>query len=280
LLNYREQLRGKYVTLATAHNKEVAIANILQTRFAVRVVVPTNFNTDQFGTFSGEIAREGTPVETARKKIEAACKLTGHSIAIASEGSFGPHPEIPFVPANEEWLVWRDETLGLEVVHRHISFNTNHAQVEANTTQQVNEFLTQIGFPQHGVIAKRNDGTWLKGLHDTEQIQELIRTELNAIGALHLETDMRAMHNPTRMDVIREATNGLIKRLESCCPKCAWPDFTVSHAETGLCCELCGEPTSITKSWFYHCNRCGYEVEERFPNGPKAKAIYCYHCNP
>ncbi|MFX5009088.1 DUF6671 family protein, partial [Acinetobacter baumannii] len=81
---------------------------LLEEALGVTCIIPAEFNSDIFGTFSGEIERELNPLETARKKCYAAMELTGCYLAIASEGSFGAHPIIGFVPADEELLVLID----------------------------------------------------------------------------------------------------------------------------------------------------------------------------
>ena len=85
--------------VATKHGKEKVIAPILERSLGVKVLSTTNLDTDRFGTFSGEVERKGTPLEVARAKCEAALKLTGADLAVASEGSFGPHPELFFAAA-------------------------------------------------------------------------------------------------------------------------------------------------------------------------------------
>ena len=72
-------------------------------------------DTDVFGTFSGEIERVGTPLETAVKKARTGIALTGNPFAIASEGSVGPDPLLGFFNANVETMVFVDEELDIQV---------------------------------------------------------------------------------------------------------------------------------------------------------------------
>ncbi|MFX6226246.1 DUF6671 family protein, partial [Acinetobacter baumannii] len=74
--------------------------------------------------------RELNPLETARKKCYAAMELTGCNLAIASEGSFGAHPIIGFVPADEELLVLIDRKNNMEIKVKEISTATNFAGKE------------------------------------------------------------------------------------------------------------------------------------------------------
>jgi len=65
----------------------------------MRVVVPAGLDTDGLGTFTGEVERPAPPRETALLKARLAIETTGLPRALASEGSFGPHPALGFVPA-------------------------------------------------------------------------------------------------------------------------------------------------------------------------------------
>jgi len=49
-------------------------------------------DTDQFGTFTGEVARTGAPADAARAKARLAMSVTGLPYGLASEASYGPLP--------------------------------------------------------------------------------------------------------------------------------------------------------------------------------------------
>lgn len=53
----QELFSGKRVLLASMHGKESAIGPVLEHRMGWKLELATDLNTDQFGTFSGEIAR-------------------------------------------------------------------------------------------------------------------------------------------------------------------------------------------------------------------------------
>jgi hypothetical protein len=44
----------------------------------------------------------------------------------------------------------------------------------------------------------------------------------------YVETDMRAMYNPSRMTVIQNATKKLVEKINSCCPNCNIPGFGIT----------------------------------------------------
>ena len=54
-----------------------------------------------------------------------AMKLSKYDLVVASEGSFGPHPSIPLVPADDEFLLFIDKKNDLEIIARELSIETN-----------------------------------------------------------------------------------------------------------------------------------------------------------
>ena len=93
---------GRSAVLATMHGKEAAFAPVLADRLGLDLIVPGGIDTDALGTFTGEIARQGSIGETARAKAVLGLSIAGGDLALASEGAYGPHPQIPLIP-----LGWR-----------------------------------------------------------------------------------------------------------------------------------------------------------------------------
>ena len=58
--------KGRKIVIATMHGKERVIEPLIRQVLDVDVVVPQHFNTDRFGTFSRDVKRKGTQLETAR----------------------------------------------------------------------------------------------------------------------------------------------------------------------------------------------------------------------
>lgn len=106
--------KNRNAALITKHNKEKVIFPVLEL-LGMQLLVLNSFDTDRFGTFTRNIPREGSQLETARKKAKKAMEVTGASIALASEGSFGPHPQIFFVPANIELVLFMDAHNNIEI---------------------------------------------------------------------------------------------------------------------------------------------------------------------
>jgi ribosomal protein L37E len=275
---------GRRLVIATMHGKERVIAPLLEKVLGLQTLLCPELNTDEFGTFSGEVERIKDPLNTARDKCKKAMELLGCDLGIASEGSFGPHPSLFMVAADEEWLVLIDRKNGLEIIAKVLSTDTNFFQGTLHTEEELMEFAEKALFPTHGLIlrgAKEGSGTVYKGLHDEKELKKLFHSLLKRHGEVDAATDMRAMHNPSRMQVIEKATQQLLEKIASVCPQCSTPGFAVVKAHKGLPCSLCGLPTASIRSYTWACTHCGYEKEEAFPHQKTEEdPMYCVFCNP
>ena len=276
---------GRVAVLATMHRKEAAIAPQLETKLGVRVTVPPAFNTDAFGTFTGDIKRPADQLTTARLKAGAALRQTGETLAIASEGSFGPHPQLPFVACDRELVLLLDRNHDLEIVGECLSTNTNYRSQAIHSPEEALAFAESVGFPQHGLVVKDSEADRIlgKGITEVETLLTLVEQALNQSPQpeVHVETDMRALYNPTRMGVIAQATEDLVQAIAQGCPDCNCPGFSAVKRFPGLPCRLCSTPTLLTLAVLYRCQRCRFE--QRLPGDQGAAAAdpsYCPYCNP
>lgn len=169
--------QGRTVLFATKHGKELAVAPMLEKQLGVYVSPSQLFDTDELGTFSGEVERKFSPIETARLKCDATHRLTGADLVLSSEGSFGAHPVIGFVTANEEVLLLKDYRNNLEFKAKVISLQTNMAGQAVLNLEQLEDFCQRTGFPEHGLIlrgAKDNYSVVHKGLRDWEKLKKVL----------------------------------------------------------------------------------------------------------
>ena len=275
---------GRTLVIATMHEKEKVLAPILEQALGVVVFVPATFNSDRFGTFTGETLRDDSPLETARAKAETVLMEAGYDLALASEGSFGPHPVIGIVPANEEWLILIDKKNNIEVVVRELSTETNFDGRICKSVDEVLDFANAAGFPEHGLIIRKNKNdskAVVKGIRTTEELVKTANDFLEKDNEVLIETDMRGMMNPTRMKVIAAAGEKLVKKLKSLCPSCESPGYDVEEIIFGLPCSDCGLPTRTPKAYLLRCKKCGYETMQDFPKGNATEdPMYCDYCNP
>jgi hypothetical protein len=270
------------------HKKEEAIAPILNQGLGLEVIVPENFNTDRFGTFTRDIKRRGTQVETAKAKVTALLEATGETLGIASEGSFYPHPGLPMLSCDREIILLTDRLHGLEVIGEAISTETNFNHATITSAGSALSFAQKVGFPEHGLVVMPAADTQepeqiFKGITNTEDLLRIVEQTLqnSPHRTAHIETDMRAMFNPTRMQVIAQATQNLLDKLHRLCPQCDWPGFDLVATKKGLPCSLCHLPTNLIKAEIHRCQKCSYRQEILFPQGISvADPTYCQFCNP
>lgn len=276
--------KGRDLVIATKHGKERVIAPIVEKELGVKCFVSLDLDTDLLGTFTGEIERKDDPITSARNKCFMAMELTNCDIAIASEGSFGPHPSLFFIPADDEILVLIDKKNGLEIIVRELNTETNFNGSDIKTEEELLAFAANANFPSHGLILRKSKdeyGDIVKGINSVEQLSKVFIELMNDFGTAFVETDMRAMYNPTRMKIIESATQKLIKKINTLCPICNMPGFGITDAKEGLPCEICNFPTRSTLSYLYTCQKCNYTKEEKYPKGKKIEdPMYCDYCNP
>ena len=271
--------------LATMHHKDIMISPILEQELGIDIMVPTNFNTDLYGTFTRDIARAGNQLEAARQKSLAAMALTGLDLAVASEGSFGAHPSLPFLASNLEIVLLLDKKNEIEVVGH---FRSSAIQAQGKSVSSAKEAVALAqswGFPDQGVIVRLSENS-------NKDIHKEIRTfdELKSIcekllsswftKSIFIETDMRAHRCPSRMNSIKEATVDLVKNCRSLCPQCNVPGFVITKVMAGLPCSYCGLPTDLAKELQYSCKKCGFGETRKIEGVLAADPGQCEQCNP
>ena len=275
---------NRKLIIATKHEKEKVIAPLLEKNLGVTCFTNENFDTDILGTFSGEIERELDPIATARKKCLLAMEASNCDLGVASEGSFGAHPSIFFASADDEFLIFIDKKNNLEIITRELSIETNFGGKAIETEKDLLDFSESVKFPSHGLILRKseNDNTdIIKGITDTTLLKKAFKKLLNESNSIYVETDMRAMYNPTRMTVIENAAKKLVDKVKSCCPQCNIPGFGVTDVKKGLECSLCGSSTNSTLSFIYFCQKCNFKKEEMYPHKKTTEdPMFCNYCNP
>ncbi len=275
---------GRKLVIATKHKKELVIASQIEQALGVKCITADNLDTDVLGTFSGEVERVNDPVTTARTKCDMAMELADCDLAIASEGSFGEHPYIFFAHANEEILLFIDKKHDLEIIVREVSLETNFNGEYIASKEELINFAAKAKFPSHGLIvrkSKEENEAIIKGITDWAVLVDAFKQHLNKYGAVYVETDMRAMYNPTRMSVIEQAAQKLAEKIKAQCPGCKTPGFGITEAKPGLPCECCGFKTRSVLSHLYTCKKCAYTSEALYPHNKTTEdPMYCDICNP
>ena len=276
--------KNRRLLIATKHEKEKVIAPLLEMNLGVICFTNKDFDTDLLGTFTGEIERELDPIETVRQKCLLAMKLSNCDLGVASEGSFGSHPSIFFASADDEFLIFIDKKNNLEIIVRELSLETNFNSNEIESVTDLLEFAESVKFPSHALIVRQSKLDYsneIKGITNLKDLKNAFYLLSKKSNKVYIETDMRALYNPSRMAVIQNATKKLVEKINSCCPQCDLPGFGITDAKKGLKCNLCGSPTNSTLSYIYICQHCQYTKEEMFPHKRTTEdPTYCDYCNP
>ena len=98
---------------------------------------------------------------------------------------------------------------------------------------------------------------------------------------IRLETDMRAMMNPMRMQLIKSLAIKLENRIQQHCPQCDTPGFGKITTDGNLACQDCDTPTTLYQRKVLNCLKCEYKAYQAREDGlvfsdPKN----CPYCNP
>lgn len=274
---------GQRVALLTQHGKQVPLSEVLGQSLGCQLEHVTEYDTDQLGTFTRDIARSGSQLDAARAKARIGMALSSLPIGLASEGSFGPDPFSFMLPHNLELLVWIDDRLDIEIVAT-ASGRTNFSHRTVKHWEDAESFAKTAGFPEHYLIVRPGDEhhpEFRKGLSNWDSLRDAVNWALamSPDCQAFIETDMRAFANPTRMQNIRRAAETLIQKLQSHCPACDAPGFAKSAVIRGLPCEDCGQPTEEAKADIHRCVRCEYQTVTARETG-FAAAGKCGYCNP
>jgi hypothetical protein len=280
-------LSGRRAVLATMHRKEKAIAPVFLATLNLIVVPAKGVDTDALGTFSGEVPRHGTMLETATAKARLGMEQAQLPFGMASEGSFGPHPLFPIIPAGFELLVFVDNERGTTVHESLVIDETNFAHLLTAPNEPISKFLTQVGFPSHGLIVRPNVGNseaaLVKGIVDLPTLQSAIlaAAALSDDGRARVDTDMRAHLNPTRMKSLAGLATRLSDSLSSGCPSCAAPGWGRVNVIRGLPCEMCNMATEWVMFEVFGCAACEHQEERTRADGlTQIGPANCPACNP
>lgn len=274
--------------LTSMHAKERVIRPILRDELGLIVRPSMGVDTDKFGTFSREIRRSGSQLDAARAKIAAGFEYAPSArVGLASEGSFGQHPYIPFLAIGRELVLMVDRESGLELAGYDTSEEINFGQRVVRDLKSAFAFAQGVGFPEHGLIVMgcrdeqpAPDLMLNKDVTDTTALEGAVRKAFRMFGAAFVEADMRAHRNPTRMIAIERATRDLVRRFYSRCPNCDHRGFDVTKRIPGLPCAWCGAPTRVIMAEALICQSCGYREERSVATDPTADPGQCDGCNP
>lgn len=275
---------GRKIVLTTKHGKLPLIAPILEAELGVQVVLH-EADTDQLGTFTGEVERTLSPQEAAIAKAKLGVVALDLDLGIASEGSIGSDPLAPFIQSDIEYIALVDLSRGIEVVERYRSLQIIAGEIATTAGSDLSDFLRKVDFPNHKLIVRPNDKSGekpIKGISTLEELEQAIDSlsGKSKDGKALVQSDLRAHCSPSRQQNIVQATQLLVKRIQTPCPSCASPGFGFVRFERGLDCSACGELVkSAPKFEVFGCVNCPIE-QAGSQLAELADPSSCEGCNP
>lgn len=267
----------------TQHGKESLVAPILEPFLGCKIQRVEGFDTDQLGTFSGEVDRLETQVETARRKARIGMALADLPIGMSSEGAFIPDPLSGLIPWNIEVVVWLDTLENFEVIGV-AQGPTLSLHKAIQNLSELEKFAAQAQFPAHHLTLRpqsESDRRLYKGITNWDQLRQTFIDCQNQSnnGYVYVEHDYRAFCHPTRQSMIQRAVHDLVQKFDSICPRCAAPGFAITAHRPGLPCRACGHKTKLASAYTQTCTACHFSEEKATPQ-PSADSSRCDVCNP
>lgn len=272
--------RAEVIAFATMHGKERLAREAFRDVLGARVVAPAGLDTDAFGSFSGEVPRTRSPLDTARAKARLALARSTESAALASEGSF--RSDFGWLTRHQELLVFVDDARRIELVEAFTGPVDLPPARAVTSGKHAVAFAEAMGFPRQGVMvhADRAQGTEVaKELRTPTALAEHVDRLAREGASLTITPDYRAHRSPARSDVIRRLCLRMAERLATPCPACAAPGYGRTDVRRGLPCGDCGELTSLPLADVHGCAAC--DATHLVPRTPsRAEPRWCDRCNP
>ena len=280
---------GRTAVLATKHGKLDQIAPAMRGVLGIEVV-GVSIDTDQLGTFSGEIPRTLSELDCAIAKARLAMTERGSDLGMASEGTFSPHPDVPWLTTDRELVVLVDDQLDHVFWECAVSVEVTAITEMVDSEADLTSLALRADLPRHAVIVRPAVPSPRSG-HGAEQIYKGIRrpSDLSsaveascaASGTCHamVTTDFRAHCCPSRQIVIADAAERLAHRVASRCRECGAAGWGTVDSVRGVPCHWCGHHVPIVRAEIDGCWNCGVRIE-RSVGETAADPGMCDQCNP
>jgi hypothetical protein len=271
------------IALATKHGKLSQIAPWIEALDGWTVEL-AEIDTDQFGTFSGEVAREKSPRDTAIAKAKAAADLLGSEYGLASEGTIGAHPAYPWINSDHEILALVRRTDDFVLTETFLSPEIQAHSDEVDENTNLDDLVAKLDLPNHAaiiVVVGDIDTVLHKGVQDPSDLkQKIAEALLSGKRVLRVENDFRAMHSPSRQANISKCAEMLANRIATQCASCSEIGFGKVGYEYGLPCSDCNQMVqSVANAERHACVSCEH-TELRTLGKTTVDPSRCDFCNP
>lgn len=269
------------IAFGTQHDKARLVAPFFNNLPEV-TLSEVSIDTDQFGTFSGDIPRVLSPQECAVEKAKLAAHAANTRFGLGSEGSIGVHPAMPFMASDIEHVVLWDE-------QEHVALTESVLGPIATVTgtysswKECHTAFTDHTFEGHLLIARSADqpGVVIKGIKSLDELHAaFLSCQAESENELvTVESDLRAMCSVSRQHNISAVAQKLVHRLSQNCPSCEHWGWGREKNLYGAPCSDCGtvSPHALREKLLL-CEYCQFEqMQESFPACSPAQ---CSVCNP
>lgn len=287
--------RGATAGVVTKHDKTTTLHHALGGPGGLRLRT-VEVDTDVLGTFTGDVVRRSGPAETAIAKARLGIDAAGERLVLASEGSFGPHPDVAIVTRHTEVVVFLDVHTSLTV--------TGHAEGLApwtfskvvstrhpvgGLTDELVGMLRELDPPHHRLVARPEDAVEhhvdqgiTKGIGDRDDLRAAVdrAAAWSTTGRVRIETDLRAHMSQRRRALILQAAEDLAQRLAHRCPECDSPGFGHVESVRGAPCGWCRSPTDSLLAVVDGCPACAHQERHPVDGNDQADPGTCLTCNP
>lgn len=270
------------VAFVTKHGKDAVILPILNKYYNITESETLAIDTDKFGTFNRLTKREGTATETLIRKIEAGKQESNADLIVASEGSFGPDPILPFLPLDAEQVALYEKRSNNIYIGEKLSNKTNFSSLQATTLEEAFSFIDKQDIPKNNILIRKNEKSKniFADFESKKQAKEIAEKVFSKgfKKQVFLETDMRSDRNQIRQSIIQDASEELVNNLKRICPGCESKGVRPKGIEPGLPCKICNLPTDEAAFKIYSCPTCEHEYKEKIEG--QGNPANCARCNP
>jgi hypothetical protein len=288
--------RQRRAVLTTRHDKLTLVAPPLWATLGLTVVA-IDADTDALGTFSGEIPRPASPIDTAIAKARLGMAMAGVPIGLASEGTVADVTGMGLLCADIELVVLVDDEREIVVTGRASSTAVVTIATSVGADEPVDAVLQRGGVPPHHLVVSPDgvvpttatgelDPRWIagttKGVGDGATLIHAVAVAVAAspLRRARVQSDLRAHRCPSRRRVIAAAASDLAVRLATPCPHCAGPGWGPHGTESGRRCSWCDGPTDEVAAERWRCPGCGHHDVRLVDDGRPGDPARCPRCNP
>lgn len=239
-------------------------------------------DTDVLGTFSGDVPRRHSPLETVRRKAILGVGLGDAPWVVASEGTI--RSAWPGLVYDVELVVLASRDSRTLVVGRAVGYGIRAVKFKVDSTTTEEEIIRRCAdadLPRHHLLVAAPDhrDAAIGALARVDDVLDACHRLVRPQGTLIVQTDLRAHLCPSRQPVIIDAAKDLMNRMSQECPRCNAAGFGETDLIPGRSCADCGSPTQAAIAQRWVCPTCGFD-EDRPIKGESASPSHCSWCNP